>query len=86
MALPGFNLEIVLSLSRAALDAYFNEFARFIPDAPDAGPKYGIRVGSHGMYDNDTAVLKTKMIAYLAKERRKRTRASGTKRKVKCSK
>jgi hypothetical protein len=65
MALPSKPLEEVATMRPKQRTAYFEEFARFIEDAPRL--KYAIRVGSQTIFSDDTMDLRKKFDRLLAR-------------------
>jgi hypothetical protein len=73
VALSAWALDIVVTLPKKALEAYFMSFASYDVFSP-MNSRYRIRVGSHTLYSNDTMELRNKLEKYIAIERGKRTR------------
>jgi len=57
MPLPSESINHILGLDSEALELYFFEYARFIPDAP-ANSRYQIRICTKCMRSSDTHDLR----------------------------
>ena len=73
----GKPIEYLIGLNKAELFNYFCQYSSYIFDAPAKGPYYVIRVGSHFLYDNDTALLYAKFQKAVAEHRRKKKVTNG---------
>lgn len=72
MALLAKPLDELIARDETGLRAYFDQYAAYIPDAPENGPHYGIRLGSTAYYSNDTLDLWNQFRLAVALARRRR--------------
>lgn len=63
MALPHFSTDRLLKMTGPELDSYFDNFARYQPEAPFFS--YAIRAGGKSLFSNDTMDLKRKFRRYV---------------------
>lgn len=56
MELPSKSYLDLICMGRVEFDAYFEEYARYMPDAPNF--KYAIKISGLELYSNDTYDLK----------------------------